>query len=153
MLDYMIMPFRRYADFTGRSRRMEFWAFSLLNVIVTFLISILVMATGGSLAALANAEEVGFSAVMAIFFGGFGLLFVVWWLVTIIPSIAVTVRRLHDRDMSGWWYLGFVVASFIPFVGFVAGIALFVLLVLPGTRGSNRFGPDPKEPVGPEVFG
>ena len=72
---------------------------------------------------------------------------------SLIPSIAVTVRRLHDRDMSGWWYLGLAVASAIPLVGFAASIALFVLMVLPGTDGGNRFGPDPKNPYGQDVFG
>jgi len=62
------------------------------------------------------------------------------------------VRRLHDRDMSGWWYLGVAVASIIPIVGFIASIAFLVLMVLPGTPGPNRFGPDPKDPTGAEVF-
>ncbi|MDZ3831226.1 MAG: DUF805 domain-containing protein [Sphingopyxis sp.] len=58
-------------------------------------------------------------------------------LATIIPSIAVAVRRLHDQDKSGWFYL----LSFIPYVG---GIILLVFMCIDGTRGPNRFGPDPK---------
>ena len=61
-----------------------------------------------------------------------------------MPSAAVTVRRLHDRDMSGWWYLGYLVASFIPLLNFIAMIAFLVIMFLDGTPGPNRYGPDPK---------
>jgi uncharacterized membrane protein YhaH (DUF805 family) len=73
-------------------------------------------------------------------------------LAVLVPSIAVVVRRLHDRDLSGWWYLGAIVAGMIPFVGFIASIALLVLMFLPGTPGPNRFGPDPKDPSNANVF-
>ena len=66
--------------------------------------------------------------------------------------IAVVVRRLHDRDMSGWWYLGAIVAGMIPIVGILASLAIFVLMLLPGTAGPNRFGPDPKDPSSAQVF-
>ena len=85
-------------------------------------------------------------------FSGIGMVLALWWLATLIPNIALNVRRLHDRDMSGWWYLGFIVASFIPLVNFVAGIAYLVLMVLPGTPGPNRFGEDPKGATVPAVF-
>jgi len=85
--------------------------------------------------------------------GGLGLgLYGLFALAVFIPSIAVTVRRLHDRDMSGWWYLGFGVASLVPFVGFLASLAFLVVLFMPGTPGSNRFGPDPKNPYQEDVF-
>ena len=83
---------------------------------------------------------------------GIGLLLPLWWLATLIPNIAVNVRRLHDRDMSGWWFLGFIVASQIPLIGILASIAYLVLMLLPGTPGANRFGEDPKGPATPEVF-
>ena len=57
----------------------------------------------------------------------------------IVPGIAVTVRRLHDRDMSGWFYL----LVFIPYLG---GLILFVITLLPGTPGENRYGDDPINP-------
>ncbi|MEW9856804.1 DUF805 domain-containing protein [Novosphingobium sp. M1R2S20] len=152
MLEYMLMPFRRYAEFTGRSRRMEFWAFALLNVIVYAIITAIILATTGSVAAFGDVESAGYSAMMSLFFGGAGLLYVIWWLATIIPGLAVTVRRLHDRDMSGWWYLGFIIASFVPLVGLVASIAFFVIMLLPGTPGPNRYGPDPKDPASVQVF-
>lgn len=71
----------------------------------------------------------------------------VFYLAILIPSIAVAVRRLHDRNMSGWWYLGFIVLSAIPFVGVVASIAMLVIFCLKGTDGDNRFGPDPLRPA------
>jgi uncharacterized membrane protein YhaH (DUF805 family) len=79
-------------------------------------------------------------------------LYGIYALAVFIPSIAVTVRRLHDRDMSGWWYLGLAVAGLLPVVGFLASIALIVLMVLPGTQGANRFGADPKDPYAEDVF-
>ena len=79
-------------------------------------------------------------------------LYGIFVLAVLIPSIAVTVRRLHDRDMSGWWYLGFIVASAIPLLGLIASIAFLVVMFLPGTEGPNRFGPDPKDPHSAEVF-
>jgi len=73
-------------------------------------------------------------------------------LAMLVPSVAVTVRRLHDRDMSGWWYLGVIIVGAIPFVGFLANIPILVLMALPGTLGSNRFGPDPKGTDSYEAF-
>ncbi|WP_164263979.1 DUF805 domain-containing protein, partial [Stenotrophomonas maltophilia] len=70
---------------------------------------------------------------------GFAALIIIgiYSLATIIPNIAVTVRRFHDQDRSGWMIL----LSFIPFVG---GLILFIFMCLDGTRGENRFGLDPK---------
>lgn len=62
-------------------------------------------------------------------------------LAIIVPSIAVQVRRMHDQDKSGW----FVLLGFIPYIG---GFVMLVFMCLEGTRGPNRFGPDPKDPTG-----
>jgi len=99
-----------------------------------------------------GAPGAGGMAVADALFGGMGILVFIWVLIVFIPSIAVTVRRLHDRDMSGWWYLGFIVAGMIPFIGLIASIALLVLMFLPGTPGANRYGPDPKDPTSAAVF-
>jgi len=139
MIGWMILPLKRYAEFSGRSRRMEYWAFTLMNVVVAFVLIAMMFGAGASMGAFNQLESADPSAVIALFMGGF-------------PSIAVVVRRLHDRDMSGWWYLGMIVASLIPFVGFIASIAFLVILLLPGTPGPNRFGPDPKDPTGAEIF-
>ncbi|VWX46864.1 DUF805 domain-containing protein [Novosphingobium sp. 9U] len=152
MLEYMFLPFRRYADLNGRSRRMEFWAFGLFNLIVYAVIGGIMIGTGVSLSALQNGGSDPVGLIGSLFFGGAGLLLLLYWLATLIPTLAVTVRRLHDRDMSGWWYLGVVVLSFIPLVGSLVGIAFLVLMLLPGTAGPNRFGSDPKDPASSQVF-
>lgn len=152
MLEWMILPLKRYADFNGRSRRKEFWSWVLLNIIVYAVLMAIVFGTGFSMASLAGADPSNPLAIYGAFFSGTGLLVVIWWLAVLVPNIAVSVRRLHDRDMSGWWYLGLVVANFIPFVNFIAGIAFLVLMCLEGTKGPNRFGPDPKDPTNAEAF-
>ena len=149
-MDWMLMPLRRYAEFSGRSRRMEYWMFALLNVIVMTVIVMLLFA-GGAISLSALEGGVAPEAPGVLFWVG-GLLMGLWVLAIIVPSIAVVVRRFHDRDMSGWWYLGFIVLSMIPFVGVIASIAMLVIFCLPGTPGPNRFGPDPKDPASAEVF-
>lgn len=152
-MHWMVLPFQKYAQFDGRSRRMEYWMFALLNVLVTLVVVAVIVGTGGATSLLSYEESgAGISAGMSMLMGGAGLILALWWLVTLIPNIAVNVRRLHDRDMSGWWYLGFIVASVIPFVGYIAGIAYLVLMFLPGTPGPNRFGADPKGAGEAETF-
>lgn len=158
-MEWMILPFKRYADFQGRSRRKEFWMFALLNLLVAAVLAgpFVFSFISASIAAAGdpNADAAAIEAMMQ---GGMGLsavgvvLYGIYALAAFIPNIAVTVRRLHDRDMSGWWYLGLVVGGLVPFVGFLASIALFVLMLLPGTAGSNRFGQDPKDPYAEDVF-
>lgn len=83
-----------------------------------------------------------------------------WALATLIPSLAVTVRRLHDRNMTGWYLVGLIVAvvvlSMIPLIGpilvLVLEIGYIVVLALPGTPGANKYGADPKDPNSAEVF-
>ena len=157
-MEWMLMPYRRYAEFSGRSRRKEYWMFALFMFLVYAIGAGLVLAGGGLQAMMAGIPEP--DAVAPAEVPGLGplgwigvALMVIFALGSFIPSIAVTVRRFHDRDMSGWWYLGFIVASAIPFVGSLVSIALLVLMCLPGTVGMNRFGDDPKNPVGYDVFG
>jgi uncharacterized membrane protein YhaH (DUF805 family) len=76
---------------------------------------------------------------------GLGLLSGLYALAMIVPSIAVTVRRLHDTDRSGWWYL----LVLVPLIG---GLVILVFMLLDSTPGSNRFGPNPKEESGPGVL-
>ena len=114
---YKEVIFDKYADFTGRARRSEFWYFYLVHMMV-----IIGMALIGP----------------RVNFGFYIALLVIYTMATIIPTIAVLVRRLHDTDKSGWWYF----ISFIPFVG---SIILIVLLATEGTYGINLYGEDPKE--------
>ncbi|WP_225204504.1 DUF805 domain-containing protein [Novosphingobium huizhouense] len=137
-MEWMLMPYRRYADFSGRSRRMEYWMFVLLSVIVTAICAALMVAGGWQGETLGGGEPSG------TFWLGLGLM-VVWIFGSLIPSIAVQVRRFHDQDRSGWM----VLLGFIPYIG---GIIVIVFMCLEGTRGANRYGPDPKNPSGSSIF-
>jgi uncharacterized membrane protein YhaH (DUF805 family) len=129
-MEYMIMPLMGYADFQGRSRRKEYWMFQLGIILMYIVAAILVGIVGAVLGETAS------SIVML------PLLLVV--LGIIVPSLAVTVRRLHDQDRSGWWIL----INFVPF----GGIVLLVFMFLEGTNGPNQYGPDPKDPYAEDVF-
>jgi uncharacterized membrane protein YhaH (DUF805 family) len=129
-MKWMIMPYQRYFDFNGRSQRMEYWMFMLFYVLVCiifgfFLIVGLVGANLETSQMPGPAFWVGFAGLM------------LFLLCSLIPSIAVTVRRFHDQNLSGWMYL----LGFIPYVG---GIVVWVFMCLDGTQGDNRFGMDPK---------
>ncbi|MEL7189336.1 MAG: DUF805 domain-containing protein [Pseudomonadota bacterium] len=158
-MGWMIMPFQRYFDFQGRSRRMEYWMFFLLNMIVGLVLAgpfyFSMMSATFDAAASGASDEAAAAAVFGSMgtFSTIGLgLYGLYSLAAFIPGLAVAVRRLHDRDMSGWWILGVVVVSFIPLIGLLGSIAFIVLMFLPGTDGPNRFGPDPKKPYDEEVF-
>jgi len=114
-MEWMLMPLRRYADFSGRSRRKEYWMF--------FLAYVLILAVTGILYEISHVVGGLIAAVVVL-----GLF---------IPSLAVQVRRFHDQDKSGW----FVLLSIIPYIG---GLIVLVFMAIDGTRGSNRFGEDPK---------
>ena len=119
-MNWYIAVLKKYAVFTGRARRSEYWFFILFNVIISLVLGFIDGFLG-----LGDPE----AAV--------GLLSVIYGLAVLMPSIAVGVRRLHDTDRSGWWLL----ISLIPLIG---GIVLLVFFVLDGTPGENRFGPNPK---------
>ncbi len=139
-MEWMILPLRRYADFSGRSRRKEYWMFTLLQLIVYGAAAIV----GGIFALIYNATAGG-SDAGGVFAVIFVVLFVIVALGLIIPNIAVTVRRFHDQDKSGW----FILLNFIPYVG---GFVVLVFMCLEGTRGANRYGDDPKSPSHFDVF-
>ena len=152
-MEWMIMPLKRYAEFSGRSSRQEYWKFFLLNVLVVAVVMGLRLGTGGLTAIAAATQSGGMFGIYGALFGGVGMLLGLWWLATIVPNIAVNVRRLHDRDVTGWAYLGFIVLSIIPLIGFLVSIAYLVFMCLKGTTGPNRFGPDPLDlSGGADVF-
>ena len=131
--------FSNYATFQGRASRSEFWWFYLFMIIANAIISI--PYTIG-LATSANTMTVN-EATGQVTSGGlsgltiFGLaLLVIWGLATIIPILAVTVRRLHDTDRSGWWW-------WLNFLCCIGGIILIIFYVQPSTPGPNRFGEGP----------
>ncbi len=114
----MMTPLTRYAQFSGRASRSEFWWFQLFIVIISIPLYVLSFYAGYT-----------GSSTLALVVSG---LSVVLWLAVIVPLIAVTVRRLHDTDRSGWWYL----LMFVP----VVSLVVLVFLLLPSTPGGNRFG-------------
>lgn len=146
-MEQMFLPYKRYAQFSGRSARSEYWLFVLFEVIVLAIGFALMLAGGFSLYETPSAGEIG-----VLFYAGIALIGV-FGLASFIPAIAVAVRRFHDRDMSGWWVLGFAVLGSLPYVGGLFSLANLVIMALPGTPGTNRFGPDPKDPLNTDVFG
>lgn len=125
-MEYMIAPLKKYADFQGRARRMEYWMFALGEVIFFCVLAALIGLMGGF-------NESGPGPLATALWGIYSLAA----LALIIPGLAVSVRRLHDTNRSGWW----IFISLVPIIG---GIWYFVLTLLDGTPGPNRFGPDPK---------
>ena len=94
----------------------------------------------------ASLEDYGhLGSASASFMGGAGLL-VFWLLISFIPNMAVTVRRFHDHNISGWWYLGLAVVGLIPYIGVLASLATLWVLVRGGTWGPNNYGPDSVNP-------
>lgn len=124
MIDYFKLALSKYADFTGRSRRSEYWYFQLTSMLI-FLALIIV---GGILTAITESEVPMSIAVILYFILALGLL---------VPSIAVLVRRLHDSGKSGWYYF----MALIPIAG---PIILLIQLVKEGEPGANQWGPNPK---------
>jgi uncharacterized membrane protein YhaH (DUF805 family) len=115
-MDWYLMAVKRYAEFSGRSRRKEYWMFILFNMIISF--------------ALGFAD-----AILGL--GGIGALLAgIYVLGVFIPSIAVGIRRLHDTGRSGWWLL----VSLVP----VIGLILLFFLVQDSEPGANEYGPNPK---------
>ena len=109
-----ISTFAKYADFSGRAKRSELWPFILINY-------------GLAIVLLLLGIQVGW---------GFFVVFALFGLLIIIPSLAVQVRRLHDTGRSGWWVL---FAQCVPFVGCI----VFVFLLMPSNPGPNQYGPEP----------
>jgi uncharacterized membrane protein YhaH (DUF805 family) len=148
----------KYADFSGRASRAEYWWY-FLALMVAFIVARIV----DSILGLGH-----------MVFYAYGPLAGLLWLATIVPSIAVGVRRLHDTGRTGWWVLlpivpyclaigiggpamlagmaagggvgfaaGMALAGLFMLIGFVCAIILLVFMVLPSTPGDNRYGPNP----------
>ena len=119
-MSWYLAVLKKYAVFTGRARRKEYWFFALFNVIF------LVVAT-----ILDNLLKTTFENL------SYGWIYLLYALAVLIPSIAVVVRRLHDVGKSGWWY-------FIALIPLVGGIWLLVLMCTDSQPGDNQYGPNPK---------
>jgi len=121
-IKYYILAFKKYAVFTGRSQRAEYWFFLLFNVIFTIILTLI---------------DIAINNVTARFDGNFGILSLLYLVIIFVPSIAVSIRRLHDTDHSGWWILVYL----IPILGPV----IFIFFALQDSdREKNQYGINPK---------
>ena len=118
-VDWATRPLKKYADFSGRAPRAEYWWFYLLIII-------------GYVIAMILDSMLGLGQTV----GPYGVLMAVFALAMLIPSIAAGIRRLHDTDRSGWWLL----IVLVPLIGV---IVLIVFFVTQGTPGPNKYGDDP----------
>jgi uncharacterized membrane protein YhaH (DUF805 family) len=176
-MEWMFMPLKRYADFSGRSRRMEYWMWVVFQFLIFIAFMILMVAVGG--AALMRGDMAGLMAVGGVLIILY-LLYALLGLVFLVPNLAVTIRRLHDTDRSGWWIMlfwgpyllmiansmimGAKVASggdttmdgpvgLVLMLAFLVGaLVLLVYMSREGTRGPNRYGADPKGQNAGQVF-
>lgn len=149
-MKWVVTPLRRFADFAGRSRRTEFWVFVLVVLVGQLL-----------------ANYVDSAARNPALLGRMRSAEALFTLVALVPTAAVSVRRLHDLGRSGWWMVVLAVpyalwlatasgsainsAALLAFA--VAALVLLVLLVQPGQNGPNRYGHDPKADADAVVAG
>jgi len=122
-MNWYLEALKKYAEFNGRASRQEYWFFILFNILISAFLATIDFFSGTF-----NIET------------GVGLLSGIYSLAVLIPGIAVTVRRLHDTDRSGWWLL-------IPLIPVIGGIVLFIFMVQDSTSGDNQYGPNPSYQV------
>ena len=118
-MNWYLMVWKKFAQFSGRSRRKEYWMFTLFNLLICLALFILGLVFRDN-------------ALGSIFTG----LYFIYALAAFIPSLAVCVRRLHDTGRSGWWFLIVIVP--------IVSIALLVFMCLDSVPGTNEYGPNPK---------
>jgi uncharacterized membrane protein YhaH (DUF805 family) len=121
-MSWYITVLKKYAVFSGRARRKEYWMFFLFNLIFAFVL--------GFIEGISGIFPDSNSSVLANIYG----------LAVLIPGIAVAVRRLHDTNRSGWWLL----IALVPLAG---AIVLLVFMVQDSQPGENQYGTNPKAGV------
>ena len=126
-MHWIVEPLRRYADFSGRSRRREALGFMLAQAVLFVLWLVALVASG-----VANFDGKNVVSLIVIFFGGS-----LFWLAMIVPTLAVTVRRFHDQGLSGW----FTLFHLLPYIG---SFVVLVFMFIRGKDGPNQYGPDPR---------
>ncbi|HAN21487.1 MAG TPA: DUF805 domain-containing protein [Clostridiales bacterium] len=126
-MQWYIKCFKNYTNFNGRARRKEYWMFILFNIIFSILATIL-------------DSVLDTPVITRTFYRETGIIYILYSFIIFIPSLAVTVRRLHDIGKSGWWY-------FIIFIPLVGAIWMLILMCTEGQCGDNLYGPDPKNTV------
>ena len=125
-MKYYLSALRNYANFSGRARRGEYWYFVLFNLL--FGLGILFLGTLFGML---------FSPALATVFS---MLYLAYAIFALVPGVAVTVRRLHDTNRSGW----LILISLIPLIG---SILLLVWLATDSEWGDNQYGKYPKEEI------
>lgn len=130
MIEAVRSVLSKYATIQGRARRSEYWYWHLAIILAIMLLG-LIWATTISLSAVFQ-NETGLVVSIILYIIMIALLIAI-----MIPSITVTVRRLHDINKSGWWY-------FISFVPYVGSIVLFIFTLFDSTPGANEYGENPK---------
>ncbi|MDR1727531.1 MAG: DUF805 domain-containing protein [Acidobacteriota bacterium] len=130
-MDWYLKPWRQYGDFSGRAQRKEYWMFALGNMIVYIALMLLI-----SVAAAGSTDQSGDIPPLAV---PPLILLAFYALATIIPNLAVSVRRMHDIGKSGWW----IFISVIPFG--IGAIWFLVLAVTDSQPGWNAWGESPKQ--------
>ena len=116
-MKWYLLALKRYAEFSGRSTRNEFWFFVLFNVLISLGLTIV-------------------GELLGAYIGGFGFLQGIYSLATLVPTFAVCVRRLHDTGRSGFWIL----VGLIPFIG---SIILLIFYCQGSQESGNQYGPSP----------
>ena len=125
--------FKKYAQFNGRSRRSEFWK-AMLAIFIVMLVFLIPLGI-----VVADAYANGYSSDFAYMITGFGIFALsIYSLIILVPTWALTVRRLHDIGKSGW----FALLSLIPYVG---SIIIIIFAAMDSQPGPNQYGPNPKE--------
>lgn len=119
-MNWFLVALKKYATFSGRAQRAEYWYYTLFYILIYIGLTIIDSVTGTF-----DAES------------GVGLLGSLMGLALLLPTLAVTVRRLHDTGRSGWWLL----IGLIPLVGL---IVMLVFTVQDSKPGDNEYGPNPK---------
>ncbi len=118
-MNYYSICLSKFADFSGRARRREYWTFALVNCLIAMLLLILGLAFG---------EDSPASNIMVTIF----------YLIMLVPNLSVSVRRLHDIGKSGWYMF----LSLIPLIG---GLILLIWSLMDSEPGENQYGKNPKE--------
>ena len=147
-MNWYLLAFKKYAAFSGRSRRQEYWMFFLFNIIISIVLALLDQLLGLKL----TSEGINNTGVLGVIYS----------LATFVPGLSIAVRRLHDTNRSGWFLLlpiapyilvilGLILRGFGSILIIIGGLAvlglailLIVWLATEGTSGENQYGSDPK---------
>ena len=118
-----------YANFKGRARRKEYWMYTLIFTVLLIALMTIMFSV------LSFSDETGIETGPSVYLTV--ILVIVFLFAHFIPTIALTVRRLHDTGKSGWWYL-------IVLVPYLGNFVIFIFTLIDGDRGDNKYGSNPK---------